>query len=150
MNGQPETGCHAADNIVFHFNAGSIIAPQMQAGSVFNNCFPLNAELNAVVLRAWAPHGRTFRTVEHAELNHGFVSHNAREATDCIYFPDYLTFSNTANGRIARHARKSGQVLRNQQYLRAQIGSRSGSFASGMTSADDNYIVILKNFHCST
>ena len=113
---------------------------------VFDAAAPSLDKLHTVSLRTRAPHCRALRAVEHAKLNRRLVGDNAHLSAKSIYFPDYLTFSNATNCRIATHLRNLVHIHSDEQRLRAKIGSSARSLTTGMAGTD-NYNVVFK-FHC--
>jgi hypothetical protein len=96
---------------------------------------PFSSEKHTIVLCSRTPHGRPLRPVQHAKLNHGTIGNDAGITAERIYFPDNLTFSNSAHGRVARHLGNGLQVHGDQQNAGAHVGSRCRSFATGMAGA---------------
>ena len=95
-----------------------------------------------VALRTWAPHGRTFRAVEHAELDGAFVGHNSHLSTQSINFTHNLTLGNAAYGRIAAHLCYLVHIHSDKQRFRSQIGRSGCCFTAGVTGTYHYYIVV--------
>ena len=108
---------------------------------VLENLAPLPDELTPVALGARAPHGRSFRAVEHTELNGRCVRHLARVTAQRVNLADYLPFGNSADGRIAAHLGDFVHVHRNETRLRAQLGCGTCCFASSMARTNDYDII---------
>ena len=81
----------------------------------FQHHTPLVREQHTVTLRSRRPHRRTFGTVQHSELNHRVVGHNARIAAQSINFAHDLPFCHAAHRWIARHLSNSLHIHRDQQ-----------------------------------
>ena len=122
------------------------ILPETEVLGILENMAPHLGEAHAIALRTRAPHGRTFRAVEHAELDGRAVRHNSHHSAESIYFPDNLTFGYTADGRIATHLGNFIQIDGNQKGTRPQTCRRRGSLTSGVTGTHYYHIVVERHF----
>ena len=86
------------------------ILPKIDIGCLLQHAAPFSRKHHLVALASGTPHGRTFRLVEHPELDHGAVGNDARITTHRIDFADDLTLGNTAHSGVARHGGKQPQV----------------------------------------
>ena len=118
------------------------ILPDVEVVGVLQRAAPLGREGPLVALRTGTPHGRPLRAVEHAELQRREVGDAAHLTSECVYLSDNLSFSYSADCRVARHFGEFDHIHRQQQRARAEsCGGRCG-LATGVTSADDDYIVV--------
>ena len=86
------------------------ILPQIEIRCVFQHMAPFLGKPAFIALCSRAPHGRTFRAVEHPELYRRSVGNNTHLSAKSIYFPDNLTFSNATHSRVTRHLSHSVQI----------------------------------------
>ena len=94
---------HPAHLAVADDEGGDGILAEGEVLLVFEDGLPEEGELLFVALGAGAPHGGTFRAVEHPELYHGVIGHDAGHAAEGINFAHYLTFGDATDGGVARH-----------------------------------------------
>ena len=77
-------------------------------------CFP--AVPFSVVLRTGRPDGRSFRCVEHAEVDTGGISDLSHLTTKGIDLPNEVPFSGPPYGRVAGHPPHGGRVHREEPF----------------------------------
>ena len=140
-------GLDSANSSLFNDDFCGFVLPHIQVGRIFQPASPFLDEARAVTLCPWAPHGRSFRTVQHAELYGAGVRHFARAAAECIYFADNLSFRDAADGRVAAHLRYLVHVHRDEAGTCAQQRGGSGSLASGVSCAHDNDVIVECSRH---
>jgi hypothetical protein len=58
-----------------------------------------------------------------------------------------MTFSNSADGRVAGHLAQGVEAVGQQQGLAAHAGGSERGFGAGMTTAYDNNIIFFKDLH---
>jgi hypothetical protein len=69
-------------------------------------------------------------------LNAAEVGDSTHEAIQGIDFPDKMTFSESANRRIAGHCANCSELMGDQSCLGAHAGRRACGFAAGMAAAN--------------
>ena len=94
--------CHCA---IFKSQPRNSVLPHIQVGRIFYNISPFPDKLHTIVLSTRAPHCRTFRTIEHPELDSSFVAHYSHLSTQRINLTNNLPLCNSAHGRVATHLR---------------------------------------------
>ena len=124
------------------------ILPDREVRRLFERPAPALRKARLVALRPRAPHRRTLRAVEHAELHGREVRDAARLASHGIYLPDYLAFGNAADGRVARHRGHFRHVHRQQQRARPEACGGRGGLTAGVSAADDDNIVFELHVVC--
>ena len=123
---------HPAHLIVADDEGGDGILAEGEVLLVFEDGLPEEGELLFVALGAGAPHGGTFRAVEHPELDHGIVGHDAGHATD---------------DGVARHLGNEVEVHRHEQGAGPHLGGGHGGFTARVTSTHHQNIKICVSFH---
>ena len=118
------------------------VLPKIEVGGILQRTPPFGRETRLIALGPGTPHRRPFRAVEHAELDSRKVGNPPHLPSQSIYLSDYLTFSNTAYGRITRHIGQLGHVHRHEQRAGAEPRCRRSRLAAGMTAADHDDIVM--------
>ena len=98
-------GDDASRVVIFHEDGGDEVLSEVEVGLVFEQLFPEEGELLFVALGSGAPHGRSFGTVEHTELDHGVVGDDAGHSAQGVDLADDLSFGDAADSGIARHLR---------------------------------------------
>ena len=98
-----------------------------------------------VVLCPGTPHGRPFTFIEHAELNHRFIGHNSRIASQGVDLPYDLSFGDPTHSGVATHLRDGLHIHGYQQYLTTHIGSSGSGFTTGVTGSYYYYIIFWKH-----
>jgi hypothetical protein len=73
-------------------------------------------------------------------LNAGIICGAAHDPVKGIDFPDNVAFSDTANGRIARHFADCLKAVGDQQRIGAGSRSRRGRLTTSMATADNDDI----------
>ena len=136
---------HSCYGVSVHGNGHYLVLPKREIGGVFEKSAPEERELHFVALCAGAPHGGTLGEVEHAELYHGVVGNNSRVAAEGVDFAHYLTFGHATHGGVARHLTDGVEVLGDEEGVHAEVGRSGGGLSTGMSSANNNYIVTAKN-----
>jgi hypothetical protein len=96
-----------------------------------------------VALGARRPDCGAPRSVEQTKLNAHRVRNLTHDAAKGIDFAHEVSFGDAAHGGVAGHLRDQIDVERVKRGLEAHACRSHGSFASGMTSADDHYIELL-------
>ena len=130
------------------FHTGKFIALEDQSGDGALDCPEAGVLLQqrpnrsaieaAIALRPGSPHGRTFATVQHPELDHREIGGASHDATHRVNLSDDRSFRHAAYRRIARHLPDSLERAGDQANAAAQARSRDGRFGTGMTGTDDN------------
>ena len=77
------------------------VLPEVEVGRGFQHLAPSLGEEVAVVLGSWAPHGRSFGLVQHAELDGAAVGHQTRVAAERVHFTHDLAFGDASHGGVA-------------------------------------------------
>ncbi|MPN35441.1 hypothetical protein SDC9_182939 [bioreactor metagenome] len=95
---------------------------------------------HAVGLGAGGAHRRTFRGIEDAELDAGFVCGGGHGTAQRIDFTHQMALADAADRRVAAHRPERFEVVRQQQ--RGRTGPRRGKrgFGTGVAAADDDDI----------
>ena len=91
-NGMAHSGCHSSNAISFDDEAIHHVLNEIEFVDGFQFHSPRLGEEHSVVLRSRAPHGGTFRTIEHTELDGTFVADNPGIATEGVDFANDLAF----------------------------------------------------------
>ena len=136
---------HARGDTVLHDNLVGLVLPHVKVGCVVQNCAPLPYKLSAVTLCSWAPHRRSFASVEHAKLNGCGIGHEAHLSSQRIDLAHYLSFGNSAHGGVAAHLSNLVHVHSDEARFSAHVGGcRSGLTACVSTSYDND---VVKEIH---
>ena len=77
------------------------VLPEVEVGCGFQHLAPSLGEEVAVVLGSWAPHGRSFGLVQHAELDGAAVGHQARVAAEGVHLTYDLALGDAPHGGVA-------------------------------------------------
>ena len=96
-----------------------------------------------VFLRPGRPDGRTSAGIQQSELNSRLVRNEAHDAAQCVDLANQVALRDASNGGIARHLRDQIRVHRVERGCAPHARGRMRRFASGMTCADNDYIVGL-------
>ena len=107
---------------------------------------PLLYETFAVRLTSWAPHGRSFTAVKHAELDSTTVCDNTHLSSEGIYLANYLSFGYTTDGRVTTHLPDGIHVHRDEKSATTEVCRSGSSLVSGVACAHNYYIVCLRHF----
>ena len=116
----------------------------------FKNLAPYLGILYFVALCSWTPHSRSLGPVKHTELQGRSIGNQSHLTAKRIYFPDYLTFSDSSYRGITTHLSKSLKIHGNDQNLRTHIRRGSGSLATSVTATDNYYVVRGKHLFLSS
>jgi hypothetical protein len=73
-------------------------------------------------------------------LDARFVRYATHQAIKGIYFANYVTFAETANGRVTRHNSNGLGLLGDKGRIGAHTRGGRGRFATRMATTDDNHI----------
>ena len=118
------------------------VLPDMKVRYVLQNLSPGPDKFTAVALCTWTPHGRTFRAVEHAELNGSTVCYQSHVTAQCIDLPYDLSFGNASYGRVATHLANLVHVHCDETCFRAKISGCSCSLTTCVSGSYYNNVVI--------
>ena len=140
-------GAQASDGAVFHDEFGRFVLPYTQVLRVLQALAPGRDEPGPVALCPRAPHSRSFRAVEHTELDGRCVGHLARQSAQGVYFADDLPLRDAAYGRVAAHLGYLVHVHRYQTCPCAHPGCRRGRFAAGVAGTYHHHIKVKDCFH---
>mgnify|MGYP003313098082 CR=1 FL=1 len=138
-------GHHTFHPVALKKQTDNGILPEVEIRCFFQHAAPFGRKHHLVALATRTPHGRSFRLIQHPELNHGAVGDNARITAQSINFAHNLTLGNAAHGRIARHGSEQTQVHGDEQNLIAQICGSSSGLATCMAGSHHYYIILFKN-----
>jgi len=100
-----------------------------------------------VALRPRRPDGRAPRSIQQAELDADRVSDLAHDAAERVDFANQVTLRDATHRRIARHLRDQVDVERVERSLQPHARRSHGGLASGMASADDDYLELFRALH---
>ncbi len=99
-----------------------------------------------VRLRSGGLDRRTFRTIEHTELDAGGVDRQTHEPSERIHLARDLAFGQAADGGIAAHLADRGPVERDQAGACPDPGCRVRGFDTGVAPSYDDAIKVVR-FH---
>ena len=134
-------GSHTTYFSLFNEDFRNLILPDVKIVRVFEVLSPFRDETCAVALGTRTPHGRTFRTVQHLELNGCGIRNDAGKTAQGIDFAHDLSFRNTTDGRVAAHLCDFVHVHRDEACFGSEPGGGMCGFASGVACTDNNHIV---------
>jgi hypothetical protein len=77
----------------------------------------------------------------------GGICRTRHNTTKCIYLFNQMTFSNSANGRIAAHLTDGFYIVRQQQCAGARTTGRQRRLGTGMTATDNDDVVVVIFLH---
>ena len=138
---------HAGHLAVFHKQFLHLVLPDVESGGVVELFAPFPNELSPVALRPRAPHGRSFRTVEHSELYGGGVGDDAHLSSESIDFPHDLSLGDASHGGVAAHLCDFVHVHSHQQCRGSHPCGCTCSFASGMASTHHHHVIFHLMVH---
>ncbi len=144
--GSPQ-GAHSAHAVAFGEDFYRLVLPDVQVVGVFEAVPPLRDETGAVTLGARTPHGRTFRAVEHTELDGGGVCHLAHLSAQRVDFADNLSLGNATHCGVAAHLGYFVHVHRQEARLCPHARRCTGCLAARMPRAHYKNVVV-KNSVC--
>ena len=107
----------------------------------------MERKLYFIALGPGTPHCRSFALIKHPELEGIRVGNEAGVSAEGIYLSYYLSFSYTSYRRIATHLGKTGHIHGYQEDLGTEPRSCSRGFTSGMTSANNDYVVLPEHLN---
>ena len=93
-------------------------------------------------MSARTPHRGSLGAVEHPELERTEIRDDSGISAERINLPDDLPLGDSADGRVAGHLGKTGQVHRNKEDRGPEISRGHSSFTAGMTSANNDDIIL--------
>ena len=97
-------GCfNAGHPTLLYRQSGHTVLPYIEVGRGVELLAPVGDKFLPVGLSARAPHGRTFRAIEHSELDAAAVGHDTHSPAQSVNFAHYLPFSYTTHGGVAAH-----------------------------------------------
>jgi hypothetical protein len=114
--------------------------------------FPQNA-LNGravqrpVRLRAGPPHRWPLFAVQKPELDAGHIRRTAHQSVQSVNFPDQMTFSKSANGRIAGHHANRVSPVGDERSLGACARGSRRRLTSRMAATDNNNVEFVTSLH---
>src|SRR5699024_8824955 len=96
----------------------------------------------AVALRARTPHSGTFGTVQYTELYGCLVCHQSHISSQGVYFAYYLSFGDASHCRVTTHLSDFVHIHCDKTSLRTQVCSSGSGFASCVSGADYNNVIL--------
>ncbi len=94
----------------------------------------------SIGLGAGGADGRSFRGVEHPELDAPPVGDFSHQPAERVDFADDVSFRGPADRGIAAHLPDGVEIHREQKRFCSHPGRRMGRFAAGMAGSDDKHI----------
>lgn len=73
-------------------------------------------------------------------MDHGEIRRLRHDPAQSVDLADHRALRHTADSWVARHLTNGLESAGDQSYLRAKPGGREGSFGTGVTGTDDDYI----------
>ena len=137
-----------ANLIVFHDQICHLRLLDLQIRLRLQYLSHLEAVSLLVALRARRPYGRAARSVQQTELDADRIRDLAHDSAKSIHLADQMSLGDAANRRVARHLRDEIDVQRVERGLQSHACGGHGGLASGMASADDDYIELFRERHC--
>ena len=141
LNLNTPDGAHASHLAVFDHEFRHLVLPDVEVGRVLQYLAPCPDEFSTVALCPRAPHRRSFRQVEHTELEAAAVGHDAHHAAQRIHFAHNLTLGNASDSRIARHLCNLVHVHRHQAGTCSHACSSRCGLTASMTRTNHYYVV---------
>ena len=114
-----------------------LVLEDVEVRGVVEDMSPLPDELPAVALCPRTPHCRSFRAVEHTELDGGGVGDKAHLSAEGVDLAYNLSLGYSADGRIAAHLPYLVHVHRYQTRLRTDVGGGRGGLTTGVATSDN-------------
>lgn len=90
----------------------------------------------------WTPDRRSFPSIQNAIVDPCFVRNFSDQSIQGIDFSDQMALADSSDGGVAAELTDRIESLRHQGGLGAGSGSRRSSVATGMSSSNDNHIVV--------
>src|SRR5439155_17218720 len=97
----------------------------------------------AIALRTRTAHRRTLRAIEHFELNARAVRRLAHQSAEGVDFFDEVSFGESADCWIARHATDRAAQHRDHRHTNPAASADACRLGSGVTTADHDDIEIM-------
>ncbi len=151
-HGQHHTRCakfqtslrdHACDAVAFDNQVVHGLLEQVQVVRSFKQGTNDPFIQAAVNLCPGGPHRRALAGVEDTELYSAAVRGAGHDPAQGVYLLHQVAFTDTADGRIARHLPQGIDTVGQQQGTGAHTRGRQGSLGPGMAPADDDYVVFV-------
>ena len=117
------------------------ILAEIEVLGAFEHQSPFFSKKVAVILRSRTPHRRSFRTVQHSELDGTVIADDTGISTEGINFPDNLSFCNSSHGWIATHLSDHTHVHGDEKGSCAEVGCGRSSFIASVTCAYDDDVI---------
>ena len=133
----------------FHHQISNFGLLDFQVGLRFQHFAHLEAVGLLVALGARRPHGWAAGSVEQAELDADCVRDLAHDAAQGVHFADQVSLGNATDGGIAGHLGDEIDVESVEGGLQAQAGCGHGGFATGVSGADHDDIVLFSELQHS-
>src|SRR5918994_1426667 len=109
----------------------------------FPQCLNCSAVQAAIALSSGRPHSRSLGTVQHPELNARKVGGSAHDAAESIDLAHHCALGNSPDRGVAGHLSYGLKILGEQEGPRTAARRKRSRFRSGVTSADNDYIVLI-------
>ena len=103
LEGYTPASGYSSHFTVFHEQFVYGILPDMEVRNVLQYFTPSPDKFATVALGARAPHSRTFRAVEHSELDGSAVGYQPHVSAQCVNFSNDLAFGDATHGRVTTH-----------------------------------------------
>ena len=139
------SGCSGISGISGYYQLFNLVLPDVEVRCLVKLMAPFPYEFATVALCSRTPHGGTFRTVEHPELNGSAVGDYTHSSSESINLAYYLSFGDTTDGRVARHLCNLVHVHGDETCLGTEA-CRSACCLTASMSASDDYNIVEK-FH---
>ena len=136
----------AGDPVVFHEKARHISLLEIQAGLVLEKGLEAKLVSLLVTLGTGRPDTRSFRRIQHPELDARGVRVQPHHAAERIDFSHHMALGESANGWIAGHLADGIGILGKNEGFAAQSGGSHCRFDPRMTGADYHDVVWLGIF----
>ena len=147
MEAHTQLGDGARNAVAFHNQVITGLRKNREVRLVFQTTANRLLVKHTVGLSTCGAHRRTFRRIENAELDTGFIGGRGHGTAQRIDFFNQVAFADTANRWVATHHTQRFHAVRQQQRARTRAGRRQRSFGSGMAATDNNHIKTIRKFH---
>jgi hypothetical protein len=135
------------ENRIVENQVNDLSLADVQAGLRFQHLAHFHAIELLVALGARTPHCRAARGVQQSKLNADSIGNFAHDAAQSVDLADQMSLGHAAHGWIAAHLRNQVEVHGDDGGLEAHARRGHGRFASSVSCADYNHVVLFGKCH---
>ena len=143
----PELSHHSGHSVARQYQVVHRLLKQGEIGLVLQPRANRVLVQQAVGLGASRADSRSFRGIEHTELDPSFIGGDRHGSAQGVDFLDHVPLADAADGGVTRHLAERFDAVRQEKRLAASASGGERGLGAGMAAADYDHVKSSRKMH---